>query len=173
MPGSLPLSAGDVRNEMTYLLDTGWDAVISKDIDGESTETADLEVRAPVRKHNAAHRVARTLFLGGPTCRDTDLAVLPARVLLGCLQPGQASADYGDALNRLADRLHYLNASGDPTSEGTTFWFDTRANLRREMEERKRRFGDKTDVHQRIEKVTRKVFSGISTFDGVHVFIIF
>ena len=176
MPGSLPLSAGDVRNEMTYLLDTGWDAVISKDIDGESAETADLEKSEPrFGKHNAARRVARTLFLGtappvGATGARKARGLNHARVLLGCLQPGHASADYGDALNRLADRLHYLNASGDPTSEGTTFWFDTRANLRREMEERKRRFGDKTDVHQRIEKVTRKVFNGISTFDGVHVF---
>ena len=57
-------------------------------------------------------------------------------MLLGCLQPGQTASTYVDALGRLADRLHYLNASGDKTLAETRFWFDTRANLRREMEDR-------------------------------------
>jgi hypothetical protein len=63
-----------------------------------------------------------------------------ARVLLGCLQPGQTSSLYSDALNRLADQLHYLNSSGDRTMDATRYWFDTRANLRREMEVRKKRY---------------------------------
>jgi hypothetical protein len=71
-------------------------------------------------------------------------------VLLGCLQPGQASATYSDALNRLVDRLHYLNSSGDKTQDTTRFWFDTRANLRREMEDRKRRFDERTDVRTKV-----------------------
>ncbi len=176
MPGSLPLSSGDVRNEMTYLLNAGWDAVISRDIDGEGAETSDLEQsEARFGKHNAARRVARTLFLGtappvGVTGARKARGLTRDRVLLGCLQPGQSSADFGDALHRLADRLHYLNASGDPTSDGTTFWFDTRANLRREMEDRRRRFDERTDVARRIEAVARKVFSNIPTFDGIHVF---
>lgn len=62
------------------------------------------------------------------------------RILLGCLQPGQTTAVYADVLARLADRLHYLNSSGDKTADSTRFWFDTRANLRREMEDRKQRF---------------------------------
>ena len=32
--------------------------------------------------------------------------------------------------------------------DATRFWFDTRANLRREMEDRKQRFDDKTDVRE-------------------------
>ena len=50
----------------------------------------------------------------------------------------------------MADRLHYLNSSGDKTLDATRFWFDTRANLRREMEDRKRRFDDKTEVRGKI-----------------------
>lgn len=73
-----------------------------------------------------------------------------ARVLLGCLQPGQSSSLFSDALNRLADRLHYLNSSGDKANDATRYWFDTRANLRREMEDRKRRFDDATDVRGAI-----------------------
>jgi len=62
------------------------------------------------------------------------------RVLLGCLQPGQTTAVYADVLGQLADRRYYLNSSGDKTADTTRFWFDTRANLRREMEDRKNRF---------------------------------
>lgn len=35
MPGSLPLHDGSCRNELTYYLPAGWDAVIERDIDGE------------------------------------------------------------------------------------------------------------------------------------------
>jgi hypothetical protein len=55
-------------------------------------------------------------------------------------QPGQQVGCIKDALRRLGDRLHYLNSGNN------RFWFDTRPNLRREMEERKRRFQDKEDV---------------------------
>ena len=92
------------------------------------------------------------------------------RVLLGCVQPGQTSAVYADALGRLADRLHYLNSTGDKTADTTRYWFDTRANLRREMEDRKRRFDDATDVRQKIEQVVKKLFASVPLFDGVHVF---
>jgi hypothetical protein len=86
------------------------------------------------------------------------------------LQPGQTSATYVDALNRLADRLHYLNSSGDKTQEATRFWFDTRANLRREMEDRKRRFDDNTDVRGKIGEALKKMVGPASFFDGVHIF---
>jgi predicted AAA+ superfamily ATPase len=53
-------------------------------------------------------------------------------------------------------RLHYVNASGDKGQDATRFWFDTRANLRREMEDRKRRFDDKTEVRGKIADVLKK-----------------
>ena len=175
LPGSLPLADGDVRNEMTYLLPPGWDPVIEGDIDGDRAETTELEGKEPrFGQVNAARRVARTLFLG---TAPSSVATKPGirgldrgRVLLGCLQPGQTTAVYADALSRLADRLHYLNSSGDKTADTTRFWFDTRANLRREMEDRKRRFDEKTDVRKKIEEVVKKLFANVPPFDGVHVF---
>jgi predicted AAA+ superfamily ATPase len=176
LPGSLPLADGDVRNEMTYLLPPGWDPVIEGDIDGERAETTELEAKEPrFGQVNAARRVARTLFLG---TAPASVATKPGgirgldrgRILLGCLQPGQTTAVYSDALNRLADRLHYLNSSGDKAADATRYWFDTRANLRREMEDRKRRFDDKTDVRKKLEEVVKKLLAGVRLFDGVHVF---
>jgi predicted AAA+ superfamily ATPase len=175
LPGSLPLTDADVRNEMTYYLPPGWDPVIEGDIDGDRAETTELEAKEPrFGQVNAARRVARTLFLG---TAPSSVATRPGirgldrgRVLLGCVQPGQSSAVYSDALNRLADRLHYLNTTGDKAADATRYWFDTRANLRREMEDRKRRYDDATDVRKRVEEVVKKLFAGATLFDGVHVF---
>jgi len=91
-------------------------------------------------------------------------------VILGCLQPGHPSSVYSDALNRLADRLHYLNSSGDKAQDATRFWFDTRANLRREMEDRKRRFDDKTEVRGKIGEALKREAGNATFFDGAHIF---
>ncbi len=175
LPGSIPLANGDVRNEMTYLLPPGWEPVIEGDIDGDRAETTELEGKEPrFGQVNAARRVARTLFLGtAPSCVATRPGIRGldrGRVLLGCLQPGQTTAVYADVLGRLADRLHYLNSSGDKSADTTRYWFDTRANLRREMEDRKRRFDGKTDVRKKIEEVVKKLFAAVPPFDGVHIF---
>jgi predicted AAA+ superfamily ATPase len=175
LPASLPLHDGSSRNELTYYLPQGWDAVIEQDIDGERAETTELENREPrFGQVGAARRVARTIFLGSApssvsnqvTARGLDRA----RIVLGCLQPGQVASVYSDALNRLADRLHYLNASGDKAQDTTRFWFDTRANLRREMEDRKRRFDDKTEVRGKIADALKRVVGNTPSFDGVHIF---
>ena len=84
-------------------------------------------------------------------------------MLLGVVQPGQQIGLFKDALRRLGDRLHYLNHANN------RFWLDTRPNLRREMEERKRRFQDKEDVFPTVrERMQRGFASGV--FGGIHVF---
>lgn len=175
LPGSLPLYDGGSRNELVYYLQAGWDAVLERDIDGERAETTELDLREPrFGSLNAARRVARTVFLGSaPSAAGTHKGVRGvdrARVLLGCLQPGQTASTYSDALNRLVDRLHYLNSSGDKALDATRFWFDTRANLRREMEDRKGRFDDASEVRGKIADVLKKLAVGSTLFDGVHVF---
>lgn len=175
LPGSLPFYDGNSRNELTYYLPAGWDAVLEKDIDGDRAETTELETKEPrFGAVNAARRVARTIFFGSapssvatkPGIRGLDRA----RVLLGCLEPGQTSSTYSDALNRLADRLHYINSSGDKAQDTTRFWFDTRANLRREMEDRKKRFDDKNEVRGKLAEVLKKLAGGTTFFDGIHIF---
>ena len=127
----------------------------------------------------AARRVARAVFLStAPSSVSStpgSRGIERSRILLGCLQPGQTSSTYSDALNRLIDQLHYLNSSGDKTQETTRYWFDIRANLRREMEERKKRFDDKTDVCARMAEVAKTevaktLAAGATFFDGVHIF---
>jgi predicted AAA+ superfamily ATPase len=177
LPGGLPLADGSTRNEFTYYLPQGWDPVIEGDIDGDRAETTELESREPrFGQINAARRVARTLFLGSApssVAGRTGQArgIDRARVLLGCLQPAQQATTYLDALQRLADRLHYLNTSGERADEHARYWFDTRANLRREMEDRKRRFDDATNVRHKVAEAVKKALAAAAAaFDAVHVF---
>ncbi len=175
LPGSLPLYDGSARNELIYYLGPGWDPVMDRDIDGERAETTVLETKETrFGSVQAARRVARTVFLSSApssvNIRPCTRGIERAGILLGCLQPGQTSSLYSDALNRLADQLHYMSSSGDKSQDTTRYWFDTKANLRREMEERKKRFEDKNEVRGRMAEVVKKLAAGATFFDGTHIF---
>jgi uncharacterized protein len=166
MPGSLPVYDGDTRNELIYYLPPGWDPVLERDVDGERAETASIETQdTRLGAVQACRRTARAIFLGSaPTTanqlvRGVDLE----RVLLGVAVPGQQVGVYKDALRRLGDRLHYLNSGQN------RFWFDTRPNLRREMEDRKLRFRDREDVFPAVQERVRKTLA-TGVFGGIHVF---
>ena len=166
MPGSLPLYDADVRNEVIYYLPQGWDPVIERDVDGERAETTEIENKdTRFGSLQACRRSARAVFLGSAPSTTNQLVrgLELDRVILGVVQPGQQISLFKDALRRLGDRLHYLNHANN------RFWFDTRPNLRREMEERKRRFQDKEDVFPAVrDRVQRGFASGV--FGGIHVF---
>ncbi len=83
---------------------------------------------------------------------------------------GAVERVYIEALARLSDRLHYLNASGDRLDDTTRYWFDVRANLRREMEARKDRFDDAEVVQPKLAEFVTKLTAGRVLFEGVHVF---
>lgn len=166
MPGSLPLYDADVRNEMIYYLPQGWDPVVEGDVDGERAESTEIENREPLLGSvQACRRTARTIFLGSApsTQAQTVRGVELERVLLGAAQPEQQTARFKDALRRLSDRLHYLNSAND------RYWLDTRPNLRREMEDRKRRFQDKEHVFPEIRDRAQRAFAQ-GVFGGTHVF---
>lgn len=165
-PGSLPLYDADVRNEVIYYLPQGWDPVIERDVDGERAETTEIENKdTRFGAVQACRRSARAIFLGSAPSTTNQLVrgLELERVMLGIVQPGQQIGLFKDALRRLSDRLHYLNHANN------RFWLDTRPNLRREMEERKRRFQDKEDVFPTVRDCVRHgIASGV--FGGIHVF---
>lgn len=156
MPGSLPLMDADIRNEAIYYLPEGWDPVIERDVDSESAQTWEVE-KTDTRfgQVQACRRVARTIFLGSaPTTSHQRIRGLEIeRVLLGAALPDQPPSLFNDALNRLRDKLHYLNC------DSNRFWLDTRPNLRREMEERKGRFTDDMDVLPMLRTQIERIFS--------------
>lgn len=167
MPGSFPLADADTRNEVIYYLPQGWDPVVEKDIDGERAETTEIEsVDTRLGSVQACRRSARTIFLGSAPSTPNQMVrgIGVERITLGAAHPGQQVGLYKDALRRLVDRLHYLNSGQD------RFWFDTRPNLRREMEDRKRRFQDKEDIFPFIRDHVKKAFHGNGVFSGIHIF---
>lgn len=175
LPGSLPLYRGKARDELLSHLAPGWDPVLDRDVDAERAESAELDNREPrFGAVQASRRVARSVFFGSAPSsslsKNISRGIDRAHVLLGCLQPEQTSSLYVDALNRLADRLHHLNASGDKTQDSTRFWFDTRANLRREMEDRKGRFDERNEVRGKIASVLAQFMATRGVFDGCHTF---
>ncbi|HYW75804.1 MAG TPA: DUF499 domain-containing protein [Gammaproteobacteria bacterium] len=165
MPGSLPLGDVQVRNRAVYYLPPGWDAVIDRDIDGPRAEATEIDQRdTRLGAVQAARRVARTIFLGSaPQASNRAAQGLEVnRILLGCAEPEHPLAPFKDAVTRLAQRLYYL------TSADGRYWFDTRPNLRREMEQRKRRLDDRDHVLPEIKRLLERNI-GHDFFDGVHV----
>src|SRR5690606_30343128 len=165
MPGNLPLYDGAVRTELTTYLQTGWDAVLEQDVDGERSEPARIEQAEPrFGAVQACRRVTRTIFLGSAPSGSNELArgLETSRVLLGCLQPGQPPHVFADALGRLEGRLTYLSSGND------RWWLDVRPNLRQEMESRKKRFDDAAVLDEIRTAVSRVL--GQHPFDAVHVF---
>ncbi|EEF26481.1 conserved hypothetical protein, partial [Ricinus communis] len=155
-PASLPLYDADTRNEAIYYLPPGWDPVLERDIDGERATTTDLDSTRPILGAiQAARRLARTVFLGSAPDAGTvggakhHRGLELERLLLGAVQPGQVIGHYKDGVRAIVDRLQYLNSANN------RYWFDTRPNLRREMEDRKRRFDDREDVFPLIREKLR------------------
>jgi uncharacterized protein len=166
MPGSLPLYDADTINEVLYYLPQGWNPVIDKDVDGERAETTEIETDdTRFGSVQACRRSARTIFLGSAPSSSNEMArgIDLEHVILGSAIPGQQVSLFKDAIRRLQDKLHYLNIGNN------RFWFDTRPNLRREMEDRKRRFQEKEDLLPEIRDRLQKSFAG-GVFSAVHVF---
>lgn len=165
LPASLPLADRDVHTELTNYLPPGWDPVLDKDVDGERSEPADLETREPkFGALQACRRIARSIFLGSAPSSVNEGArgVETERLILSCLQPGQAPHVYRDALSRLEGRLTFLNKGNN------RWWLDVRPNLRRTMEDRKRLFAD-ADIQDAVRDALHRVM-GSSPFDATHVF---
>ncbi|MFQ5421273.1 MAG: DUF499 domain-containing protein, partial [Anaerolineae bacterium] len=123
MPGTIPLAASPIRNELLRYLPDTWTAVFDKDVDGNESLPFQIDGDVPtLGRYTAARRVARTVFLGSaPSVAGQRVRGLEeVRVRLGCAQPGEATAVFGDALRRMGSRLTYLYSDGSRT------WYDTR-----------------------------------------------
>jgi predicted AAA+ superfamily ATPase len=171
-PGNIPLADSTVRGNFVQHLDAGWDPVVERDIDGPLSEPFALDQHdTRFGAAQAARRVARTVFLGsapaaGKQEKQQLRGLTTEQVLLGSATPGQSPAVYADALRRLTEKLQYLSLANN------RYWFDTRPNLRREMEERKRRFDEAEHLlpHLARKLSTKIIGSRFDPFDKVHVF---
>jgi hypothetical protein len=167
LPGSIPLDDSNVRNKSIHYLPQGWEPVIEKEIDGPRSEPFDIDGRETrFGSVQAARRAARTIFLGSAPSTGAQMirGIKVERILLGTVQPGQSIGVFEDVLKRLRDRLHYLYSDQD------RFWYDTKPNLRREMESRKQGISEKEQVQPLLKNQVARVFGRHHSFAGIHVF---
>ena len=133
MPGSIAIDAPRVREELLRYLPEGWNAVVDKDVDGDSADPRAIDAEnSRFGGISAARRVARTIFMGSaPHVRQqTARGIEDVRIRLGVAQPGEMLSVYNDATGRMTDRLTHLYTGSH------RYWYDTQPNLRRTMEDR-------------------------------------
>jgi predicted AAA+ superfamily ATPase len=132
LPATVPVDDPGVQFELTRYMEDPWVPVIEKDVDGPNSLPLALDREAPnLGRYSACRRVARTLYLGSaPTQKAAHRGLDDLRVKLGCVQPGEAVATFGDALRRLSDRATYLYA------DGKRYWYATTPTVTRLAEDR-------------------------------------
>jgi hypothetical protein len=127
LPATVPVDDSGVQFELTRYMEDPWVPVIEKDVDGPNSLPLALDREHPtLGRYSACRRVARTLYLGSaPTQRTAHRGLDDQRTKLGCVQPGETTATFGDALRRLADRATFLYA------DGKRYWYATTPTVTR------------------------------------------
>jgi len=162
LPASIPIDHGAVQSELVHYLDPGWSAVIAKDVDGMTSVPLAIDREVPtLGRYSATRRVARTVYMGSaPTSQTKNPGIDDRRIRLGCAQPGEAVATFGDALRRLADRATYLY------QDGSRYWFSTQPSVSRIADDRAAQY-DPHDVDAKLIEWLRKD-KARGDFAGVH-----
>lgn len=163
LPGTIPMDADEVRTELLKYLPDGWTAVVETDVDGANSEPLRIDQSNPrFGQIAAARKVARTIFLGSaPSVAGQQVRGLDdVRVRLGVAQPGDNLPLFRDALGRLQDRLTYLYFGSG------RYWYDTRPNLRKTMEDRAARITE-DEVEAELERLLKRDHVR-GDFRGVH-----
>jgi predicted AAA+ superfamily ATPase len=164
MPGSIPIDAIAVREELLRHLPDGWSPVVESDVDGGRSTPKRLDAgNVRLGEYCAARRVAGTVFLGSaPSVKEQNVrGIENTRIRLGVAEPDDQVAVYNDALSRLRDKLAFLYNSG------SRYWYDTRPNLRRTMEDRAQQVTEEAidmEMDRRLKAIRDR-----ADFAGVHI----
>lgn len=164
LPASVPVDEPAVQYELTRYLDDPWVPVIEKDIDGPNSLPLRLDKENPnLGRYSAARRVARTLYLGSaPTFRMPNKGIEDRQIKLGCVQPGESVAIFGDALRRLADQATYLYQNAQ------RYWYATQPSVNRLAQDRAARLNDDI-VHDEVLRRLRAAARQRGDFAAIHI----
>lgn len=149
MPGTIPMEVSNVQFELTRYMDDPWVPVIEKDVDGPHALPLQLDRDNPnLGRYSACRRVARTIYLGSaPTQRTANKGLDERQVKLGCVQPGESVATFGDALRRLTDRATHLYV------DGKRYWYSTQPTVTRLADDRAAQRAE----HEIDDEIVRRV----------------
>jgi len=164
MPAMVPIDEHQVQAELMRYLDPVWDPVIEGDVDGPNALPLLLDNEFPnLGRYSACRRVARTIYLGSaPTLGKPKKGLEDKQIKLGCVQPGESVATFGDALRRLSDKAHYLYV------DGSRYWYATQPTVTRMALDRAEQF-DKDTVAEEIRKYVGMAASQRDDFSRVHI----
>ena len=125
LPSLVPIDEPTVESELTRYLTPNWPVIIEKDVDGPNSLPARMDTEsARFGRLWATRRVARTIYMGSaPVAGQANKGLDIRRVRLGCVQPGENIAVFGDALRALGDQAAHLYA------DGARYWYSTQPNV--------------------------------------------
>lgn len=132
MPSSVPMDAPAVQSELTRYLEDNWRPVMEKDVDGPEALPLKIDREVPtLGRYSASRRVARTIYVGSaPLAKAKNPGIDDRRIRLGCVQPGENVATFGDALRRLTDQATHLYI------DGKRYWYSTQPSVTRLAQDR-------------------------------------
>ncbi|AUB44950.1 putative ATPase, AAA+ superfamily (plasmid) [Nostoc flagelliforme CCNUN1] len=166
LPANVPMADTQVQSELTRYLEDSWVPVIEKDVDGTNSLPVALDGQNPnLGRYSACRRVTRTIYLGSaPTLRAANRGLEDRRIKLGCVQPGESAATFGDALRRLSDQATYLYVG-----DGNRYWISTQPNVTRTAQDRANQI--QQDADRVWEEIIRRLRADKEPgeFAGVHV----
>ncbi len=166
LPGTIPVADPRVSVKLNDYLPESFSAVLRSDVDGPGSLPAIVDGEVPtLGRYHACRRVTRTVFVGSaPAQEGANRGVDEARVKLGCVQPGESVATFGDALRRLTGRATYLYG------DAGRYWYSTKPNVNRLAEDRAAAVPDddiEVELTARLKREEQKSRRG--PFAAVHV----
>ena len=164
LPANVPIDEARVQFELTRYMEDNWVPVIEKDVDGPHSLPLRIDRDNPnLGRYSACRRVARTIYLGSaPNSRNPNKGLTEGQVKLGCVQPGESVATFGDALRRLSDQATHLYL------DGQRYWYATQPSVTRLAQDRATQL-DEEKVLEEVEKRLRVEQSNRGDFARVHV----
>lgn len=151
-PARVPVAHERVRASVLYPLDPNFNAVVDKEVDGESSLPARMEANPSRRisQLRAATRAARAVFIcSAPLVGRPNAGLTGPGLRLACAEPGDQLAIFGEALRELTERATYLY------EEAGRYWFSTQPTLNRLADDRAKALPDH-EVDEAIVKVLRE-----------------
>lgn len=164
MPGNVPVDDPLVQFELTRYLEDHWVPVLEKDVDGPNSLPLALDRQnAPtLGRFSACRRVSRTIYMGSaPTMRASHRGIDDRQVKLGCVQPGETVATFGDALRRLTDSATYLYV------DGKRYWYSTQPTVTRLADDRAGQLSDDQIAEEMVKRL-REAARSRADFSKVH-----
>ena len=140
LPATVPIDDPNVQRELTRYLEDNWAPIIELDVDGPASMPLRLDGENPnLGRYSACRRVARTIYLGSAPIANARNPGLDERLIkLGCVQPGESVATFGDALRRLTDNATHLYV------DRSRYWFSTQPSVTRMAGDRAAKFDIET-----------------------------